>query len=88
MSRIGPIVAAVIAISVGFIVLFSYFFEPFNNLGLLFLGWAAIVMAFALFLGVINLSRIHFQHIKTRQKGWFYSAILIISFAITSSFLL
>ncbi len=82
ITRTGRILATVTAVSVGLVVLLSYFVDAFNNLGGLMIGWATIVVAFALLLGIINLLRVHFDRIKNRQQGWFYSAILIISFAV------
>lgn len=83
MTGTGRIIATTIAISAGLIVLLSYFFDIFNNLGFLFLGWAAIVIAFSLLLGVVNLFRVHLYQIKNRQSGWLYSIVLVISFVIT-----
>jgi len=82
ITRTGRILATVTAVSVGLVVLLSYFVDAFNNLGGLMIGWATIVVAFALLLGIINVLRVHFDRIKNRQQGWFYSAILIISFAV------
>ncbi|MFQ5577424.1 MAG: hypothetical protein ACE5G8_10615 [Anaerolineae bacterium] len=83
LAKLGRIIATAVAISVGVVVLLSYFVQRFNNLGAVILGWAAVVIAFSLLLGVINLLRVHINQIQTRQRGWFYSAILIISLAIT-----
>ncbi len=83
MTRIGRILATTIAISAGFIVLLSYFVDSLRNLGSVLLGWAAVVVAFAILLGVLNLLRVHIHAIRTRQRSWFYSAVLLISLALT-----
>ena len=83
LAKFGRIVATAVAISVGVVVLMSYFVQRLTNLGAIILVWAAVVIAFSLLLVVINLLRVHINQIQTRQRGWFYSAILIISLAIT-----
>jgi len=40
---------------------------------------AVILAAFALFLGLFNVIRVHARKIKERQAGWLYSLILIAS---------
>lgn len=83
MTKLGRIFATVVAVSSGIIVVLSYFVGAFHNLGELLLGWAAIVATFALLLGVVNLLRVHIGRIQNRKKDWFYSGILLISFAVT-----
>ena len=83
MTRLGRIFATVVAVSSGIIVVFGYFVGAFQNVAALLLGWAAIVATFALLLGVVNLLRVHIRRIQTRQKDWFYSGVLLISFAVT-----
>lgn len=83
MTKLGRIFATVVAVSSGIIVVLSYFVGAFHNLGELLLGWAAIVATFALLLGVVNLLRVHIDRIQNRKKDWFYSGILLISFAVT-----
>ncbi len=83
MTRLGRIFATVVAVSSGIIVLLGYFVGTVQNVGALLLGWAAIVATFALLLGVVNLLRVHVRRIQNRQKDWFYSGILLVSFAVT-----
>lgn len=83
MTRLGRIIATVVAISVGASVLAGYFLDAFSSLSFIILGWAAIVIAFTLMLGVVNVLRVHINKIRTLEKGWFYSAVLIIALALT-----
>jgi len=83
MTRVGRIIATVVAISVGVFVLAGYFVDSLSSLSAIILGWAAVVMAFALMLGVVNVLRVHISKIRTLEKGWFYSAVLIIALAFT-----
>lgn len=80
MSNIGRVLATTVAISVGVLVLLDLFFN--TRISFFLILWASIVVAFALLLGVINLFQVHLDKIRTRQKGWPYSAVLIIAFAI------
>ncbi len=83
MTRLGRIIATVVAISAGVSVLAGYFTDTFSSLGFIILGWAAIVIAFAMMLGVVNILRVHTNKIRTLEKGWFYSAMLIVALALT-----
>jgi len=78
VKRILPTVAAMV---VGIIVLIDFFVDVgyINLMGRLFVDWAVILAAFALILGVLNLFLVHFRRIRTRQKGWPYSIILILT---------
>lgn len=79
--RLGRIVATVIAIVTGLFVLLDFFVDqPLVNLaGFLAVRWAAIVIAFALMLGLVNVVRVHLNRIRARQSGWSYSGILLIA---------
>jgi len=83
MTRLGRIIATVVAVSGGIIVLLGYFLPPFQNTGALLLGWAGIVVAFALLLGIVNLLRVHIDRIRHRRENYLYSAVLLIAFALT-----
>jgi hypothetical protein len=76
---------ASIAIITGLIVLLGYFIQIplLADLSSLLLGWAVALTAVALLLGVLNLLRVHWGKIKTRQSGFAYSFILIISMLLT-----
>jgi len=78
-------VSAAVAIGVGVIVLAGYFFE-YPLLVLLkqvLLQWSVTLAAVALFIGVINLLKVHALKVVRRQKGGFYSVILITFLIIT-----
>lgn len=83
MIKVGRITATVIACSAGIIVLLGYFVPLIQPISAVILGWAAVIVAFSLLLGMVNLLRVHFNQLRHRQKSWFYSAILIISMAVT-----
>ena len=77
-----------IAIVVGLLVLLGYFL-PNNALlaGLrtTFTQWAVILAAAALLVGILNLLTVHIKKISAKEKGSFYSLLLIISLLITLS---
>jgi hypothetical protein len=45
----------------------------------LFISWTAIVLAFALWLGFVNIVGVHLRQIYTRQPGAIYSIALLLS---------
>ncbi len=49
-----------------------------QELRLLFLRWAILLSAVALLLGILNLLASHLHKVNTQEKGWPYSALLII----------
>ena len=57
-----------------------------GGVGLLVVGWVTILIAFALLLGVVNVVRVHWGHIQTRQPNAIYSLVLLIAFAGTVLF--
>ena len=92
--RIGRVFAAVIAISVGLFVLADMFLtqwaapvgsfrQSVNGLGYLLVSWAAIIAAFALFLGFFNVVSVHTNKILSQQSGYIYSAVLLTSLLVT-----
>jgi len=82
---VNRILPAATAIATGILVLLGYFISLpiLADLRLTLLGWAVILAAFALFVGVINLLIVHSSKISQRQKGWGYSFILIIALVVT-----
>jgi len=46
--------------------------------------WANIVLAASIFLGVLNLIRVHTSRIAALRKGWAYSAITVSGICITA----
>jgi hypothetical protein len=76
------VLTAVIAIASGVIVLLGYFIPGIAGLDLLRLTlteWAVIIAGMAVLVGVFNLVLVQWGKIGTRQKGWGYSVILVVS---------
>lgn len=48
--------------------------------------WLRIVSAFAYFLGLASLMRLHGERMRRRQAGWGYSLVVYISFGVMLSF--
>lgn len=76
---------AVIAIGSGLIVLLGYFvtLPGLTDLRNLLLEWAVLLFAVALWVGVINLARVHWGKIRGRQPGAVYSLILLLTLLLT-----
>ncbi|GAB4451681.1 MAG: hypothetical protein Kow0031_34210 [Anaerolineae bacterium] len=94
MIRFGRILTAVVAISVGLFVLADMFLTQWetpagpvlpavSGIGYLLVSWAAIIAAFALFLGFFNVVSVHANRIRHQQPGYIYSAVLLISLLAT-----
>ena len=75
------IVAAVVAIAAGLIVLLGYFLEVpvLVEARQVLLGWAMILAAVAVIVGVANLISVHFNRVTKRQKGSPYSVVLLVA---------
>jgi MFS family permease len=69
-----------VAMAFGGVVLAGYFIDlpMLLELRLLFLRWAILLSAVALLLGILNLLAAHLHKVNTQEKGWPYSALLII----------
>jgi len=69
-----------IAIGVGVLVLADIFLQNsyLDVIGYVLVDWVAIVAAFALFLGILNLLKVHFGKVARRAEGWPYSLVLIL----------
>lgn len=76
---------AVFAIAAGVIVLLGYFFPiaQLDQLRLQLIDWAIIIAGMAVLIGIGNLIAVHWEKIRTRQKGSLYGVILILSLGIT-----
>jgi hypothetical protein len=72
--------STVIAIATGAIVLFGYFFAVpvLTNMRVVLVNWAAILAAFAIFVGIVNLLAVHANKVKRKEKGRGYSIVLVI----------
>jgi hypothetical protein len=93
MTRIGRIITTVVAMVVGLFVLADIFAaqwpgailgvgglkELIGGAGSLLVSWAALVAAFALFLGFVNIFNVHLSRIRLQKSGSIYSIILLIA---------
>lgn len=48
--------------------------------------WMVIIASFALLLGIISMIQVNLAKVRRRQKGWIFSIIILLSFAIMASF--
>jgi hypothetical protein len=89
--RFKGILSTVIAIAFGLLVLAGYLFgykadgtlSLLGKLQLLILNMAVILAGFAVLIGICNLLLVHTKKIRLKQKGAGYSAILIVTLAVT-----
>ncbi len=74
--KLRGVLATAFAISFGIIILLGYFV----NLGVVrqaLLDWAVTLGGVAVFLGIVNLFAVHAGKVRTREKNWPYSLLLI-----------
>lgn len=83
MRKTLTILNVVIAIGIGLVVLAGYFVPGLDSLRLTILQWGALLAAFALLVGVLNLLSVHWERTSNRSKGSIASAFLLVSFAAT-----
>jgi hypothetical protein len=84
VKKILPITNAVIAIVSGVLIILGYFFPGvFGSLQTILVGWAIILAAFALLLGIFNLAMVHWKRMGSNEPGSFYSIVLLVSLFIT-----
>jgi hypothetical protein len=84
VKRILPVTNAIIAVISGVLVLLGYFFPgPFGGIQSVLIGWAIILAAFALLLGIINLAMVHWKKTSGEGPGHVYSIVLLVSMLIT-----
>jgi len=69
---------------VGIVYIFQYFVphEPVSKFSDWFSDWFAIIQAFAIWLGALNLMKLSAIKVARRKRDWIYSLVTIISFAI------
>jgi hypothetical protein len=72
------IVALVLTVFIGLIVLVGYFIPTVAPIQSVLLNWAIILAGSAALVGVLNLILVHGTKITQREKGTFYSAILLV----------
>jgi hypothetical protein len=82
MQKMRAPISTTIAISFGMIVLLSLFIPTLGAIRERILGWAILLAAIALLIGLVNLFRIHFDHLRQNQQGA-YSLILLLGMSIT-----
>jgi hypothetical protein len=84
VKKILPITNAIIAVVSGLLVLLGYFFPGmFGNIQSILIGWAIILAAFALLLGIFNLAMVHWKKVGTNGSSSIYSIVLLLSLVIT-----
>ncbi len=81
MAALKRILPSAIAIAVSVFVLASVFLDipVLDAIGTYFVDIAIIIAAFALFLGLLNVLRVHARKIRERQRGSIYSLVLLIA---------
>lgn len=84
MRKILPFTNAAIAVVAGIFVLLGYFFPTiFGGIQSTLVGWAIILAAFALLLGIINLALVHWKKVTNKTPGNLYSIVLLVSLIVT-----
>ena len=84
MKKILPITNAIIAVISGLFVLLGYFFPGvFGGIQSTLIGWAIILAAIALLLGIFNLAMVHWKKIGSDGLGKINSIALLVSLIIT-----
>ncbi|NOY89354.1 MAG: hypothetical protein GXO93_08225 [FCB group bacterium] len=77
------VVPVIIAFLSGFIMIVAFFFNPDKTiLGKIeseVLVWVTIVGGFTLLLGVVSITRVNWQAVKTKKKGWIYNFLTLLS---------
>jgi hypothetical protein len=87
----NTIISTSIAIASGVLVLAgSFIVKQANgqpslllNIRLTLLSWAIILAGFAVFIGIVNLFQVHVKKIQKKQKGFFYSLLMLASLLVT-----
>ena len=76
---------AVVAVAIGLFVLLGYFIDHqvILSLRLVFMRWAVLLAAVALFVGLFNLLSVHWSKVSDQEPGWPYSAVLIVALLVT-----
>jgi hypothetical protein len=76
--------ATAIAIGFGLVVLAGYFLQPLlSSLMSVLLGWAVILGAVAALVGIVNLMIVHWNKIRSGNKGYIYSIVTVLAFIFT-----
>jgi hypothetical protein len=84
VKKFLPLTNAVIATIAGLLVLLGYFFPTiFSGIQSTLVGWAIILAAFALLLGIFNLALVHWRKINSKAPASTYSLVLLASMILT-----
>ncbi len=83
--KLRGLISTLVAVLCGLVVLAGYFVElPFLvSANQALIGWAVILAAFAVLLGISNLLIVHTGKVTRKQKGSFYSLLLILALLVT-----
>lgn len=87
MGSLRSTLPTAVAISVGLFVLLALFtpYSVFQDIGTYFIDTAVIIAAFALFLGVLNVLRVHARQIRTGPSR-VYSFVLLVAMLVVLLF--
>lgn len=84
LLRLRRNLPATVVLAAGAIVLLGQFGDVdlfrallLPELSAAFVQWAAILFAFAMLLGLLNLVKVHLQRVRARGAGWTLSAVLL-----------
>ncbi|MBM3318995.1 MAG: hypothetical protein FJY75_14205 [Candidatus Eisenbacteria bacterium] len=70
-------------VGVIFVVQFFVPHRPFSGLQGLLTDWGQVIVAFAIWLGALNLMKVSADSVHRREKGWPYATIIIACFVAT-----
>lgn len=77
-QRILLILNLALAYVAGIITLVGFFTRgTVGDLGSMLAQWVAVIVAFALLVGLSNLIKVHVQRVIQRNEGWFYSLVVV-----------
>ncbi len=77
MRREVPLILTAI---VGITMIIAHFIPPFNILKDLFEDWFFIIVAFAIYLGILNLIRVNADKLYRKQHDWPFGLVVILGF--------
>ena len=69
-------------VGVAFVIQYFVPHRPFGDLSNWFSDWFSIIQACAIVLGVLNLMKVSIQSAIAHKRDWFYSIVIIASFAL------
>ena len=83
-NRIVLVLNLALAYTAGVISILGFFTRgPIADLGGMLAQWVAVIVGFALLVGLGNLLKVHIGRVVKGQKDWFYSLVLVSSAATT-----